>query len=105
MRPVIGVTSQVTLSWPPDHVCDRALDSVGFGRQIGWFRAYDERGIAKIGLLTLDQEIEGSNPSSPANLTTCWALLGPTATSCVGADAHQGCVGGSAVPENQAHSY
>ena len=58
--------SQVTLPRSPDHVCDRSPDSVKFGAEIRGFRAHDERGIAKIGHLTLDQEIEGSNPSSPA---------------------------------------
>ena len=66
--------SQVTRSWQPDHVCDGSPDSIKFGREIGWFRAHDGRGIAKIGHLTLDQEIEGSNPSSPANTTTCWGV-------------------------------
>ena len=63
---MIGATSQVTRSWQPDHVCDRAPDSVKLAVEIGGFRAHDGRGIAKIGHLTLDQEIEGSNPSSPA---------------------------------------
>ncbi len=67
MPPVIGVTSQVTRPWPRDHVCDGSPDSVRFGIEIGAFRAHDERGITKIGDLTLDQGIEGSNPSSPAN--------------------------------------
>ena len=56
--------SQVTRSWQPDYVCDGSPDSVESGTEIGGFRAHDERGIAKIGHLTLDQEIEGSNPSS-----------------------------------------
>lgn len=55
MRPVIGVTSQVTRSWSPDRVCDRAPDSVKLGEEIGGSRAHDERGIAKIGHLTLGQ--------------------------------------------------
>ena len=58
--------SQVTRSWPPDHVCDRSLDPVEFEAEIGRFCARNSRRIAKIGHLTLDQEIEGSNPSSPA---------------------------------------
>jgi hypothetical protein len=70
MRYVIGVTSQVTRSWPPDHVCGRAPDSVKLGAEIGGFRAHDGRGIAKIGHLTLDQRSKGSNPSSPAKTTT-----------------------------------
>jgi hypothetical protein len=40
------------------------------GAEIGGFRAHGERRIANIGLLTLDQEIEGSNPSSPASYPT-----------------------------------
>jgi hypothetical protein len=68
---LIGVTSQVTRSRQPDHVCDRSPDSVRSDAEIGGFRAHGERGIVKIGHLTLDQEIEGSNPSSPANTTTC----------------------------------
>ena len=66
MQTVIGMTSQVTRSWQPDHVYDRSPDSVEFGAEIGGFRAQRGRRIAKIGHLTLDQEIEGSNPSSPA---------------------------------------
>jgi hypothetical protein len=82
MRPVIGVTSQVTRSWPPDHVCDRAPDSVKLGAEIGGFRAHGEREIAKIGHLTLDQETEGSNPSSPAKPRHLVATAGPTSTGC-----------------------
>jgi hypothetical protein len=66
MGHVIGVTSQVTRSWPPDHVCDGSPDSVKFGAEIGWFRAHDERGIAKIGHLTLDKDIERTYPSRPS---------------------------------------
>ena len=58
--------SQVTRWWQPDYDCDGSPDSVRFGAEIGEFRTHDGRGIAKIGHLTLDQEIEGSNPSSPA---------------------------------------
>ena len=67
-RTATVTASQVTRWWPPDHVCDRSPDSVKFGVEIGEFRAHDGREIEKIGHLTLDQEIEGSNPSSPASV-------------------------------------
>src|ERR1019366_372984 len=70
VRPELEVRSQVTRSWQPDHVCDRSPDSVEFGAEIGAFCAHGRRRITKNGLLTLDQEIEGSNPSSPAKLST-----------------------------------
>jgi hypothetical protein len=63
---VIGMTSQVTRPWPPDHVCDGSPDSVKLGAEIGGFRAHDERGIAKIGHLTLDKDIERTYPSRPS---------------------------------------
>ncbi len=58
--------SQVTRSWQPDHVCYGSPDSIKSVAEIGGFRAHDGREIAKNGHLSLDQEIEGSNPSSPA---------------------------------------
>jgi hypothetical protein len=81
MRPVIGVSSQVTRSWPPDHVFDASPDSVGFRTEIGLFRAHGQRGIANIGQLTLDQEIEGSNPSSPASYSAGAVQRTPHTTS------------------------
>jgi hypothetical protein len=78
---LIGGTSQVTRSRQPDHVCDRSPDSEKLRPETGVFRARDGRDIAKIGHLTLDQEIDGSNPSSPANTTRVAVQSIPTTTS------------------------
>jgi hypothetical protein len=51
------------------------------GAEIGEFRAYDERSIAKVGLLTLDQEIEGSNPSRQPTTPGVAVQSIPTTTS------------------------
>jgi hypothetical protein len=80
MRPVIGVTSQVTRSWPADHACDGSPDSGSGDRRFESFLA--------------------------SQTTTCWGIDEGRPQQVVSAPVgHRGCLDRSAVSENQAHSF
>ena len=107
LSPLIGLADEATPAshvirlLQPGHRCGRSPDSVETGGEIGEFRAHDGRRIAKFGLLTLDQEIEGSNPPSPANLQLTLMHLAVARSCCscdraaersLSARSHPGCM-------------